>query len=1335
MFKRIFIIGLLTLVIIVAVVVFLHWRTNAIGCLIQELINYSLTETVQIQYKSLSGDIFQNITLEDVTATFEDGSVITSNQLRIKYSLFANISQKYRFSSIMFDSIYVFLNLPLDSVADLSESEEDSMEDMLNRWASSAYYDSLFASLPELALGRLAISHGKVEIPSASLTLDSVSVKLSAHSNSESFGITIDNIKGKWVERNFILDYFHTQLIGKPERITLNQLQIKTPHSHAYANGEIDISENLLVILNLEDIQLTAFDLISLFKLQDIDSGQINLSFHAVGSPNRFSSQFSAYGDLNNYRLDSLIIDGDYAQGEIIVNRGKIMANESRIDFNGKILDNMNMAQLKFSNLDINRLFPEAVHTDLSGSLYLLLDKLNLKNITGSGELLLYNSYIDSMRFDSLRFALEAFNNNFKIIEPSFLKLGENSKFTVKGELNRYQKVDFNLYTENNSLVSLTSAFNLDSIYGVFDGNLFLSGDLLNPDIEGFIWIPTLSKQELKLDSLILQIKLEQLSTQRVGDAFMTIMNGKYGTIEFTEIRADLLFKGNIIEIDTLLFANRENYISSSGYFDYNSDTISLGFDFFRIYYENYWIENDGQILFSSDSQEINIEQALFSAPDNGIIELRGVLNQSDEDMQFGILMQNINISPLKQFIKTEMDFSGIIEADFELFYSPSHLELDVTMLGHDLSYNKIPFGSIDCGFQLKDNNIYVSNFKMLQGDSRIELDGDVAMSIGLEGKKSVNILEESLADLKITWENINLNNYGSLLNLTRPLKGKISGDLGLAGTLTNPEGEINIYGDDITYDKFIADSLIITGKFKNDSLILEYLSADLNETTIEGDGLLLMQMDFTNPDTMISKRPFVLNLRSIDDKIEFIQFLNDQVERITGQFELDLQINGTLEKPALHRGFIKLNDGELELSRVRNRLLDVKIDAEIENNLMTIKTFSAQAVKKKDFLQKTYGLIKRLFRLFGGSFKPEGVVDIDGTIRFKDLLHPELNLSMDMYQLYVDYFIENTELVISCNDLKISGRDTINLAGSLDIDEGAYIVDLAKLQKNIYLSETSAGEVRTLAWNLDLSLPGNFMISSSKLDLVNNFQFEISGDIRSIQEPHNPSMGLTGSMEILTGKYGSWGQDFEIQSGTIKFINPEQINPEIDILAEKRSRGHIFELSILGNLEKQQLNLQVKDENHNYLNYSMSDKITLLSLGTTTSNLQPADFATARHDVITTSVETAIGRGMESITGLDRVEVDLESKVVDLESTKLNDGLSDASISFGKYLTSNLYLEYKSQLGEGTIPAPKLSWAPGNQISLEYRFNKNWSINSFYAQTHRGNNLIQLSLYWKTTF
>jgi autotransporter translocation and assembly factor TamB len=552
---------------------------------------------------------------------------------------------------------------------------------------------------------------------------------------------------------------------------------------------------------------------------------------------------------------------------------------------------------------------------------------------------------------------------------------------------------------------------------------------------------------------------------------------------------------------------------------------------------------------------------------------------------------------------------------------------------------------------------------------------------------------------------------------------------------MKSPYGVVTLIGEDLRYDKFHSDSLIITGRFNRDSLLIEHLYADLNGTSFQGSGWQSVNLDLTSLDTLFTSRPLELNLHSQDNNLEFIGYLTDQVERIRGPFEIDVWLTGSLAYPSLSRGRIKLRDGVLELSRVRNPLTNVKIDAEIENSILTFQTFSAEAAKKKDLWESSIALISRVIRLFGGKTKAEGVVDLQGRIDLSDILHPRMDLGLDMYKLYIDYFVENTNMVLTSSDLKISGRDTLMVDGSIEVDEGLYVVDIAKLQKNIYLTQARVEKGRTLAWNMDIALPGNFVIRSSKLDLINNFQFEISGDVRTIQEPYADNMELTGYMDIISGKYGSWGQDFEIQSGNINFTDPNQINPEVNIRAEKRSRGYTFELSITGNLEKQQISLQVKDEDNNYLNYSDSDKLTLLTLGTMTSQLQAADLATAGGDVITTSVETAFSRGAESITGLDKVELDLKANVIDLQSLKLNDGLEDASISFGKYLTSNLYLEYRSKLGEGTIPVPKLNWVPGNQIFLEYRFNKNWSIDSFYQQTQRGNNKIKLSLAWKTTF
>jgi hypothetical protein len=103
--------------------------------------------------------------------------------------------------------------------------------------------------------------------------------------------------------------------------------------------------------------------------------------------------------------------------------------------------------------------------------------------------------------------------------------------------------------------------------------------------------------------------------------------------------------------------------------------------------------------------------------------------------------------------------------------------------------------------------------------------------------------------------------------------------------------------------------------------------------------------------------------------------------------------------------------------------------------------------------------------------------------------------------------------------------------------------------------------------------------------------------------------------------------------------------------------------------------------------------------------------------DVATTSVLTAMERSAETFTGLDRVEITSDEKILDLQRMKLNNGLQDASISFGKYLTSDLYVEYRTNFGElgNGIPAPRLAWDAGNRIGLQYRINREWALDSFY--------------------
>jgi autotransporter translocation and assembly factor TamB len=1334
MLKKILIYAPIVFILLIATVVVLHWQTDIVSDLSKNLLNSNLGQVAHVEYSSLTGDLLKNMVLRDLKITFTSGVIIRSNYLRFRYSLDETISGRYFFDFIQFDSLYVYI--PPSGSENQSEdiSDEESIQETLNRLASSIPLKEFLNNLPEFGIDDLDLANGTLILENINRSFENIKLNLTALHQEEKLELEIKKISGEEKSRNFELNLFQAKIIGNEKRINLNQLEIQTPLSHIYGYSEITLGDSLWVVLGLEDSYISFEDVQTVSAANFADSGYIDLSIDLVGHPHRFSTTIVCAGKLNDYRVDSLLIDGDYQRGEVTLRNGFILRDTTSVRFKGKIAKNENILDLKFSKINLSDIQPELIPTDLNGSLYLKTKSLADPLVQGIARVKLYRSLIDTSYLDTLNFGIQSEDNLTRIIEPSYIRMGRNSTFYFSGQLDKDQIVDIKLSTEQNSITTLTKALDFPEVKGSFDGNFYLSGQLNDPDLEGYLWIPHLEKDAFVLDTMILQINLKNLVTRRQGSGFIQASHWHYDSLEINQTIANVIFDSNRVVIDTLLFANKLNYVSSTGSVEALGDTVDIKFTFFRMNYQNTWLENDEEIYFRLAPDEYIIENAIFRESNDGIIEIRGYWDRINDDMQFGLYLENISFAPFKQFMQQEFDFSGTVDADFELANPISDPQLDVDLRGKGLEINRIPVGDVHCAFQYAEEALLIDEFKMSYGSSTLDIDGDIAVSWKSTGdKEQISILQESLADLKIYWKNLRLENYFGPLNLPKPPKGNISGHLFLEGTIVDPKGELVLIGENMSYNKFNSDSLNLMARMNRDSLLVDRLDLELNETFFTGTGWHLINLDFEKMDSIFAGYPFQLKLVSNDDQINFIGNFLDQVERIEGPYETAFTLGGTLDKPALVDGYFRMEDGQIILSRVRNPITELNIDATIDSSVMVINSLSAYANRETDFWDDAIGLVSSLFRVARGETRREGGLYGEGKIRLDDLSHPEIDLSLNAYKLYLDYFVENTNFIVTTNDLHIFGRDTIAIEGSISIDEGNYIVDVDKLKKNIYLSSSEVKQSRPTTWNLDLSIPGNFNITSSELDLLNNFKFEIMGDLRTIQEANAPNMDLTGHLEIISGKYGSWGQNFGIKTGMIDFTDPKVINPDIDIAAEKRTGDYIVEINLSGTLDELVQQVQVKDINGNYLtNLTDQEVLSLVSLGTIDFNV-----ANAGGHVIGTSVETAIERGTEALTGLDKVEISSSKggNLIDVQSMKLNEGIKDASVSLGKYLTSDLYVEYTGMFGSNAVPAPTVTWKPGNQFGIQYRINRNWSVNSYYLRTQRGNNIYNVSLAWRLSF
>jgi len=1334
MLKKILIITPIVFILLIAILVILHWQTDIVSDLSKNILNTNLAEVAEFDYSSLSGDLLKNMIIRDLRITFVSGIQVKSNYLKFRYSLDETISGRYFFDFIHFDSLYIFIPATMDESDSTSEESAENIQETLNRFASSIPLKEFIATLPEFGVDDLELANGTLIIEDINRSFENIKLNMTAFHQEAALEFNIERLSGEEKSRNFELSLLQTQILGNEKRINLNQLEVQTPSSQIHGYSEITLGDSLWVILGLEDTHISYDDIQTVSAAGFADSGYIDLAVDLVGHPNRFSATIVCSGELNQYRIDSLMIDGDYQNGEILLRDGLIIRDTTTIHFKGKIAENDNVLNLYFTNLNLADIQPDIINTDLTGSFYLRTESLSDPLANGMGRAKLFHSIIDTSYLDTVNFAIRAKDHLTKIIEPSFIRIGENSIFYFSGQLDKDQMVDLKLSTEKNSITTLTSALDIPSVNGLFDGNFFLSGKLTDPDLEGYLWIPNLRIEAFELDSMIMQINLKRIVTSRQGRGLIMASHWQYDSLEINQTIANIIFDSNRVVIDTLLFANNLNYVSSTGSVEALGDTIDIVFDFFRMNYQNTWLENEEDLYFRLAPDEYVIESAMFKESNDGIIEVRGYWDRINDDMQFGLYLENISFSPFKQFMQEDFSFSGTVDADFELANPISDPEFDVDLRGKNLEINLIPLGDVHCAFQYAQKELLIDAFKMSYGSSTLDVDGDIAVSWKSGGDSAqFSILQESLADLRIYWNNLRLENYFVPLKLPKPPKGDISGHLFLEGSIYDPQGQLTLIGENISYNKFKSDSLILRARINRDSLIVEQLDFDLNKTDLSGTGWHLLNLDFSKMDSIFTGYPFQLNLVSKDDQINFIGNVLDQVEGIVGHYEAAFTIGGTLEKPALVDGYFRMEDGEMTLSRIRNPITELEIDATIDSSIMTINSLSAYANRETDFWDDAMGVVNSLFRVARGETRREGGLYGDGYIILEDLTHPRIDLSLNAYKLYLDYFVENTNFIITTNDLHIFGRDTIVSEGSVTIEEGNYIVDVDKLRKNIYLTSTDVKQSRRTTWNLDLSIPGNFNITSSELDLLNNFKFEIMGDLRTIQEANAPTMDLTGHLEIISGKYGSWGQNFGIKTGTIDFTDPRIINPDIDIAAEKRTGDYIVEINLSGTLDELVQQVQVKDINGNYLtNLTDQEVLSLVSLGTIDFNV-----ANAGGHVIGTSVETAIERGAEALTGLDKVEISSSKggNLIDVQSMKLNEGIKDASVSLGKYLTSDLYVEYTGMFGSDAVPAPTVTWKPGNQLGIQYRINRNWSVNSFYLRTQRGNNIYNVSLAWRLSF
>jgi hypothetical protein len=418
MLKKILIIIPIVFLLLIALLVVLHWQTDIVSDLSKQILNTNLAEVAEFDYSSLSGDLLKNMIIRDLRITFVSGIQIRSNYLKFRYSLDETITGRYFFDFIHFDSLYIFIPATVDEIDSSAEKSNETIQETLNRFASSIPLKESLAKLPEFGVDDLELANGTFIIEDINRSFENIKLKMTALHKGPALELKIERLSGEEKSRNFELNLLRAQILGNEKRINLNQLEIRTPSSQIYGYSEITLGDSLWVILGLEETHISFDDIQTVSAAGFADSGYIDLAVDLVGNPNRFSATVICAGELNEYRIDSLVIDGDYQRGDILLRNGLIIRDTTTIHFKGKIAENDNVLNLYFTNLNLTDIQPDIINTDLTGSFYLKTESLGNPLAKGMARAKLFHSVIDTSYLDTVNFAIRAEDHLIKIIEP-----------------------------------------------------------------------------------------------------------------------------------------------------------------------------------------------------------------------------------------------------------------------------------------------------------------------------------------------------------------------------------------------------------------------------------------------------------------------------------------------------------------------------------------------------------------------------------------------------------------------------------------------------------------------------------------------------------------------------------------------------------------------------------------------------------------------------------------------------------------------------------------------------------------------------------------------------
>lgn len=613
-----------------------------------------------------------------------------------------------------------------------------------------------------------------------------------------------------------------------------------------------------------------------------------------------------------------------------------------------------------------------------------------------------------------------------------------------------------------------------------------------------------------------------------------------------------------------------------------------------------------------------------------------------------------------------------------------------------------------------------VSTVDLVRGDQRIQFEGTVGIAADAESSLRVEATAVDIGDLLV------------LANQEVDADGILTASATLGGTRERPlaDGQLSItqgrvrtidiqsLGGRVTFDGTLA---LVDLELIKDGYARLTAKGVVPRTLLEGrSGDHVVASAADRIDVAIVSTPIDLALA---------EGVSAHVTKLGGQAQMDVRVTGSGRDPHVE-GALFLTNGTfvLPLTGVTYKNLDAVLSFEEERVVISelgVETDNGDLLT----MQGELGLSRQQartvnLRMKGTDFRvldnDYGLLDLDTDMTISGtLLAPVLegSIAVSDGRLELDEILPQVADTAYATRAEYQGIPTARLRGAIVPDLLGADDRPVRLEPGVNTFTLGAPKPSTdsdgdptadrtdtadpepvgvfagAALNIQVNIPDNLVLRGQSIEAarasIGDLNATVGGNFRVAKTANKPAV-LLGAVTTVRGTYAYQGRRFEIlRDGQILFRGSEEIDPRLDITAERVIQGVEARVRIQGTARKPELSLSSNpplDDGDILALIVFNQPLNQLGTGQQNSLSERAGGIAAGF------VVSPLAEALGSTLDLDQFEVE----------TTDPSGRVNPAVVIGQQVTQDLFLRFRQQFGNQQVSQFLLEYRLANSLRLQ---------------------------------